>query len=62
MEKNNLTKEELQVLKELNNPKKIQDFINKIPINFEKNWETCMSNRKVLETGNAHCIEGDLFY
>ncbi len=60
MKNHNLTKKELNILKHLNNPVKIQDFVNKIPINFERNGETCMSPRKVLETGKAHCIEGAL--
>jgi len=53
-----LTKKELKVLKKLNTPKKIQNFLNKIPINFEPNGDTCMSPRMVLKTNIAHCIEG----
>ena len=54
-----LTKEELKVLKKLNTPKKIQDFLNKIPINFEEDGEdTCFSPRIVLRENKAHCIEG----
>ena len=30
-----LTKKEFKILRELNNPKKVQDFINKIPMNFD---------------------------
>ena len=56
----NLNKEELKLLKKLNSPKKIQDFINKLEINFEKDGESCMSPRKVLENKKAHCIEGAL--
>ncbi|MBM3234096.1 hypothetical protein FJZ19_03305 [Candidatus Pacearchaeota archaeon] len=55
---NNLTKEEQKILKKLDNEKKIQDFLNKLKINFEKNGETCMSPRRVLKTRKAHCIEG----
>ena len=32
----NLTKEEIKLFKSLNTPNKIQDFIDKIPINFEE--------------------------
>lgn len=53
-----LTKEELKILKPLNTPSKIQDFINKIPINFEEDRETCLSPRVVLRENRAHCIEG----
>jgi len=54
-----LDKKQMKLLKKLNTPSKIQDFINKIPANFEKDGkETCMSPKKVLETWKAHCIEG----
>ena len=56
-----LNKKELKILKKINSPKKIQDFLNKIPINFEENEETCMSPRMVLKKRKAHCIEGALF-
>ncbi|MEK7115655.1 MAG: hypothetical protein AAB862_01780 [Patescibacteria group bacterium] len=65
-----LTKKEHSVFKKLNTPSKIQDFINKIPNNFEEGGlsaggaqagETCMSPRKVLREKKAHCIEGALF-
>ncbi|OGJ12947.1 hypothetical protein A3K82_01670 [Candidatus Pacearchaeota archaeon RBG_19FT_COMBO_34_9] len=55
-----LNKEELGILKQLNTPRKIQDFLNRIPINFEENGDTCMSPRKVLKENKAHCIEGAL--
>jgi hypothetical protein len=55
-----LNKDELKILKSLNTPKKIQDFLNKIPINFEEKGDTCMSPRKVLRENKAHCIEGAL--
>ena len=53
-----LNEKELKLLKSLNTPKKIQDFLNKIPINFEKEGDTCMSPKMVLEKNKAHCIEG----
>lgn len=49
---------ELAVLKELKNPAEIQDFLNKIPINFEEKGDTCMSPRMVLKRWKCHCIEG----
>ncbi len=52
-----LTKEELEVLKKLDGPKKIQDFLDTFKINFEEEGETCMSPRKVLQAGKCHCIE-----
>jgi hypothetical protein len=54
-------KNELRLLKKLNSPRKIQDYLETIPINFEKAGETCMSPRRVLKEKKAHCIEGALF-
>lgn len=54
------TKAELKVLDRLNTPQKIQDFLNKIPINFEENGGTARSPRQVLKLRKAHCIEGAL--
>jgi hypothetical protein len=53
-----LTKPEEKVLRKLNTPAKIQDFLNKLEINFEPRGDTCVSPRMVLRTGKAHCIEG----
>ncbi len=56
-----LEKEEVKVLRALNSPRKIQDFLNKIPINFEEQGDTCMSPRRVLKENKAHCMEGAMF-
>ncbi|HTZ41996.1 MAG TPA: hypothetical protein VMC07_02195 [Candidatus Omnitrophota bacterium] len=53
-----LDEKELEILMALDTPQKIQDFLNKIPINFEENGDTCMSPRMVLRENKAHCIEG----
>jgi len=53
-----LDKNEIKILKSLDNPKKIQDFLNKIPLNFEEKGDTCMSPRMVLKNRKAHCVEG----
>jgi hypothetical protein len=53
-----LTKSELKILSSLKTPQKIQDFLDTIPFNYEKNGETCMSPRRVLKNKKAHCIEG----
>jgi hypothetical protein len=55
-----LTKSELTILRKLNTPIKIQDFLDTLPINFEKDGETHMSPRRVLREKKAHCIEGAL--
>ncbi len=56
----NLTPRELSLLRRLNTPIKIQNFLDDIPINFEQNGETNMSPRRVLKENTAHCFEGAL--
>jgi len=48
-------------IKKLNTPQKIQDFLDKIPFNFEKRGETYMSPEKMLQVQKAHCFEGAIF-
>jgi hypothetical protein len=55
------SKEELSILCKLNNPSKIQSFLNNLEINFEEDGDTCMSPRKVLKHGKAQCMEGAIF-
>ncbi len=45
----------------LKTPQKIQDYLDKLPINFELSGETYMSPRRVIEERRAHCFEGALF-
>lgn len=52
------TPKEIAVFQRLNAPQKIQDFLNKLPANFEKNGDTCLSPREVLKQRRAHCAEG----
>ena len=49
---------EFAVLRKLNTPRKIQDFVNQIPINKETNGETCTSPLVTLRRNTAHCMEG----
>ncbi len=51
-------KHELSILKKLDTPKKIQNFLDTLKINFEPNGDTCKSPRVVLMEKQAHCIEG----
>src|SRR3989344_696033 len=53
-----LNSDELSLLKSLNNPSKIQDFLNGLRMNFEEDGETCMSPKNVLKVRKAHCMEG----
>jgi hypothetical protein len=51
---------EFTVFKKLDTPAKVQDFVNRIPINFEIGKRTCWSPLTVLENNEAHCMEGAL--
>lgn len=53
-----LTKKEELILRKLNTPIKIQDFLDALPINHEKKGETVLSPRMVLKKKKAHCFEG----
>ncbi|MDP2655310.1 MAG: hypothetical protein Q8P17_01980 [bacterium] len=55
-----LTKSEERTLRRLSTPIKIQDFLDKLPMNWEKNGDTHISPRRVLREKRAHCIEGAL--
>lgn len=55
-----LSDKEYEILKKLNSPRKIQDFLDIIPINFEPQGDSCLSPREVLKQNRAHCIEGAL--
>src|SRR5947207_2155012 len=51
---------EFDVLKTLRTPRKIQDFLDTIPINKERPVETCASPLITLRRNRAHCMEGAL--
>ncbi|TSC59851.1 MAG: hypothetical protein LiPW15_519 [Parcubacteria group bacterium LiPW_15] len=51
-------KDDFAVFKKLTTPAKVQDFLNKIPINFEPEGETCRSPLLSLKHKKAHCLEG----
>lgn len=53
-----LRKKELKILKKLNTPQKIQDFLNAMPFNFEEKGDTSLSPMSVLEKKTCHCAEG----
>jgi hypothetical protein len=56
-----LSAKELKIFKKLNTPKKIQDFLDTMPKNFEEEGETYYSPLTVLEKRKAHCVEGAVF-
>src|SRR3989344_4480638 len=54
------TKKEKVILQKLNTLAKVQDFINGLKFNFEKDGETLKSPLLTLRARNAHCFEGAL--
>ncbi|MEK7536119.1 MAG: hypothetical protein AAB590_03890 [Patescibacteria group bacterium] len=50
-----------KILKKLDTPIKVQNFLDGLPVNFEKHGETCYSPLSVLKHKKAHCMEGALF-
>lgn len=55
-----LSPKNYKILKRLNTPKKIQDFLDTLPLNFEHGYETYMSVERTLNAGKAHCLEAGL--
>jgi len=51
---------EFRVLRALDRPRKVQDFVNRIPVNKERGRETCTSPLLTLRRNKAHCMEGAL--
>jgi len=49
------------IIKKLNTPKKVQDFLDSLPFNFEEKGETYMSPQRMLAAGKMHCFEGAIF-
>jgi hypothetical protein len=56
---NELTPAERKILKKLNTPAKIQDFLDSLKMNFSED-DPCLSPREVLAMRTAHCMEGAL--
>ncbi len=55
-----LSRQEMTLLRSLSTPGKIQDFLDALPMNEEKDGDSCRSPRFVLRERQAHCIEGAL--
>lgn len=56
-----LTKEEEHLLRTLDSPRKIQSYLDVLPINHCLSDDTCLSPRRVMRERQAHCIEGAMF-
>jgi hypothetical protein len=55
-----LSKAERTLLQRQSSPRKLQSFVNAIPINFEPDGDSCFTVRQVLAHRRAHCIEAAL--
>jgi hypothetical protein len=53
-----LTRTEFALLRRLDSPERIQDFLYRLKQNFEPDGDSCNSVRAVLRKRRAHCIEG----
>ena len=53
-----LTPREHQLFARLDTPQKIQNFLDRLPVNFSLEGDTAMSPRRVLNARIAHCAEG----
>lgn len=51
---------EFKIFKKLDSPKKVQDFLDTIPANFEKDGDTYRSPLLALRYNKIHCMEGAL--
>ena len=56
-----LTPAERRLFARLDTPHRIQDFLDRLPVNFEPDGDTIMSPRRMLKARAAHCAEGALF-
>ena len=56
-----LTPAEQRVFARLDTPHKVQDFLDRLPANFEPDGDTAMSPRRLLKARVAHCAEAAVF-
>ncbi len=56
-----LTSQEAKLFHSLKTPAAVQNYLDRLPINFETKGETCMSPRRVMREKIAHCMEGAMF-
>ncbi len=56
-----LSPAERAVFQKLKTPVDVQNYLDRLPINFELAGETIYSPRRVLREQKAHCVEGALF-
>jgi len=56
-----LSPAERRLFARLDTAQKIQDFLDRLPANFELDGDTMMSPRDMLKAGVAHCAEAAIF-
>jgi hypothetical protein len=54
------TPRERRLIAQLRSPEAVQDFLNELPYNCERNGETLRTFRGVVRHGRAHCLEAAL--
>ncbi len=59
--KDSFTPVEEKLFERLDSPRKIQDYLDGIRINFEQGGDTLYSPRYVIHKKRAHCLEAALF-
>ncbi len=57
---NSFTKKEIALIKSLNTPAKIQNYLNNLQFNFEHEGASLKSPLCVIRANRAHCMEGAL--
>src|SRR5436853_3000577 len=55
-----LMPQEQRFLRKLSTPWKIQEYLDALPYNKERDGETCRSPRRTIRAGTAHCFEAAL--
>jgi len=51
---------EWAIIERCRTPKQVQEYLRKLPYNWEKHGETLRTFRGVVRHGSAHCLEGAL--
>jgi hypothetical protein len=56
-----LTPRERRLIERLRTPAQVQQYLNRLPYNYERDGETLRGFRGVVQHGSAHCLEATLF-
>ena len=58
--RNRFLPKERSLVRQYRTPKQVQDFLRRLPYNWEQNGETLRTFRGVVQHGSAHCLEAAL--